>query len=93
MIEFFFSKNRWLKAWNFITPFQPSVAIDIENSHMICVANQMTGFYLEYNTVPKWVKQKSPKLLFSCEFCEIFRKVITEKLLKATYSVKFENNH
>ena len=31
-------------------PFQPIVAFHIETSHLICIANQMTGFYMKYNT-------------------------------------------
>ena len=37
-------------------PFQPSVAFHIETSHLICCANQMTGFYMKRNTGLKWVK-------------------------------------
>ena len=36
-------------------PFQHCVACHIETSHLICSANQMTGFYIKYNTGIKWV--------------------------------------
>ena len=36
-------------------PFQPRVAFHIETSHLICIANQMTGFYMECITGLKWV--------------------------------------
>ena len=32
------------------TSFIFSVAFHIETSHLICIANQMTGFYMECNT-------------------------------------------
>ena len=38
-------------------PFQPSVAFHIETNHLICLGNQMTGFYVKCNTGLKWVKQ------------------------------------
>ena len=33
-----------------IANFQPSVAIHIENSHLLCRANQMNGFFMKLNT-------------------------------------------
>ena len=33
-----------------ISPFQPSVAFHIETGNLICRANQMTGFYMKFNT-------------------------------------------
>ena len=33
-----------------LNPFQPSVAFQIETSHLICSANQVTGFYMKCNT-------------------------------------------
>ena len=39
----------WIKA------FQPSVAFHIETSHLICILNQMTGFYITCNT-EHWVE-------------------------------------
>ena len=41
---------------NNLNPFQPRVAFLIETSHLIYTANQMTGFYLEYDTGLKWIK-------------------------------------
>ena len=38
-----------------LNPFQPSVAFHIGTSHLICSVNQMTGFYMECNTVLKCV--------------------------------------
>ena len=38
-----------------ISPFEPSVASDIETSHLIWNANQMTVFYIRCNTRLKWV--------------------------------------
>ena len=38
-----------------INPFQPSDAFYRETSHLICRANQMTGFYVKGNTGLKWV--------------------------------------
>ena len=35
--------------------FQPSVAIQVKTSHLICSANQMTGFYVKCNIGLKWV--------------------------------------
>ena len=35
--------------------FLHSVACYIETSHLICTANQMTGFYTECNTGLNWV--------------------------------------
>ena len=41
---------------NILNPFQPSVAFLIETSHLICFANQMTGFKMKCNTGKKQVK-------------------------------------
>ena len=46
-----------------INSFQPSVALHIETSHLVCPANQMTGFYMKCNTGLKWVKMISCQLL------------------------------
>ena len=35
-------------------PFQPSVAFHIKTSHLIFNANQMTGFFMKWNTGLKW---------------------------------------
>ena len=38
-----------------INPFQPSIAFHIETGHLICSANQLTGFYMKYNNWLEWV--------------------------------------
>ena len=38
-----------------ISPFQPSIAFNIETNHLICNENQVTGFYMKCNTELKWV--------------------------------------
>ena len=52
-------------AWNILnhfmrtlTHFSPSSIFHIETSHLICAANQMTGFYMIQNNRLKWVKVK-----------------------------------
>ena len=35
--------------------FHPSVAFHVETSHLICLVNQMTDFYMRYNTGLMWV--------------------------------------
>ena len=40
-----------------LNPFQPSVAFDIETSHLFCRAEQMTSFYMRHNTGQKWVNK------------------------------------
>ena len=34
-----------------------SVVFHIEISHLICTANQMTGFYMKWNTELEWINQ------------------------------------
>ena len=38
-----------------LNPFQPNTAFHIKTSHLICTANQMTGFYMKCNTGLKWL--------------------------------------
>ena len=38
-----------------VNPFQPSVAFHIKTSHLICYANQITGFYMKWNNGLKLV--------------------------------------
>ena len=45
----------------FLNPFQPSVAFHIVTSHLICNANQMTGFYMKRNNWLKWVEDNDGK--------------------------------
>ena len=33
-----------------VNPFQPSAAFHIETSHLICTGNQITCFFMKYNT-------------------------------------------
>ena len=40
-----------------LTPFQLNVVFDIETSHLICIANKMTSFYIKCNTGLKWVQK------------------------------------
>ena len=35
--------------------YQPRVVLHIEPSHLICIANQMTGFYIDLKAGLKWV--------------------------------------
>ena len=35
---------------NYFKPFLPNVVLHIETSDLMCNANQMTGFYMKYNT-------------------------------------------
>ena len=49
-VEFIFQYNIQL-----INLFQSTVTFYIETSHLICIANQMTGFYMKCNTGMKWV--------------------------------------
>ena len=44
--------------WNVFVfiPFQSRVAVHIETSHLICIANQMAGFYTKCNYGLKWAK-------------------------------------
>ena len=51
--------------------FQPSVTFHIETSHLICTANQTTGFYMKSNTWLKWVNG-SYKWAHSVLLCEVF---------------------
>ena len=44
--------------------FQPNVAFNIGTSHLICNANQMTGFYMKRNTGLKKVRRSVYQLLF-----------------------------
>ena len=37
-------------------PFQLSVAVHLETSHLICNTNEMTDFYMKCNTGLKWQK-------------------------------------
>ena len=55
--------NRGWGAWEkeklSFNPFQSSVAFHIETSHLICIANQMTGVYMECSTGLKRVNKQN----------------------------------
>ena len=44
-----------------INPVQPKSAFHVETSHLICRANQMTGFYMKRNIGVKWVNENITK--------------------------------
>ena len=46
----------WKNIMKTFNPFLPSVAFHIGTSHLICSVNQISGFYMKYNTGLKWVK-------------------------------------
>ena len=48
----------------FVSLFRSSAAFYIETSHLICTANQITGFYIKYNTGLKWGNKKRLANLF-----------------------------
>ena len=54
--------NGFLKELNFVfsysNPFQPSIAFHKGTSHLICTANQVTGFYTKCSSGLKLVKLK-----------------------------------
>ena len=66
-----------------LNPFKPSVVFHIETSHLICTANQLTGFYMKSSTGLKWFNilesrninpfQKSFELWISCRKSEKYR--------------------
>ena len=45
---------------------QPSVPFHIETFHLICTANQITGFYMKYNPALKRVKWDTLLKLSNC---------------------------
>ena len=51
--------NLSYKHFDCINPFRTSVAFHMETRHLIRFANQMTSFYMKYNTELKWVKPMS----------------------------------
>ena len=52
-----FSMTKALK-FVVIDPFQSSFAFHIEPSRLICIANQMAGFFMKWNTLLKWTNAK-----------------------------------
>ena len=73
-----------------IDPFQPSVAFQIETSHLFRSANQMTGVHMKCNTGLKWVKVEFIYLneisLFKYKTLKLFQAEITRKMAKAVRS-------
>ena len=51
-------KNPALLGLKHVNSFHPSVALHIKTSRLICIANQMTGFYMKCNAVLKWLKTR-----------------------------------
>ena len=39
-----------------LNSFQPRVAFQMETSHLVCKAKQVTGFYMKRSTNLKWLK-------------------------------------
>ena len=50
---------------NILNLFQPNAAFQIATSHLICRANQMTGFCMKRNTGLKWVNPFVPNVYLS----------------------------
>ena len=50
---------------NVLNLFQPNTAFQIATSHLICRANQMTGFCMKRNTGLKWVNPFAPNVYLS----------------------------
>ena len=44
-----------LGHWEKVDPLTTSVAFHIETNRLICIANQVTGFYMKNNTGLIWV--------------------------------------
>ena len=75
-------------------PFQPSVVFRIETRHLICSANQMSGFYMKWNFQPKWVRKTlylQKEAVYSCSTDQLFRKcyeIHKETLVMDSFSSK-----
>ena len=57
---YFFLEYRSIETCQF-NPIQPSVVFHIETNHLICTANDISGFYMKCN-----IGLKSVNLLFKC---------------------------
>ena len=54
-MSFIFNQS-WVQASAlYINQFQPIVPFHIETINLICIANQMTGFYMKCNAGLKWI--------------------------------------
>ena len=58
-----------------LNQFKPNVAFHLKNSHVICRANQMTGFYMKCNTGLKWLNQFIGEKMEEC--CIVTQLAIT----------------
>ena len=67
----------WVIASYVFIPFQACVAFNIKKRYLIDTENQITGFYIENNTGPKWVKNGHGT---SCQFSKIFRKALQNNI-------------
>ena len=47
-----------------LNQLQPSVAVHIETSHLICSATEMIGFYMKYNAGLKWAEHHTHRINF-----------------------------
>ena len=56
-----------------INPLQPSVAFHIETNQLICKTNQLTGFYMKYNTGLRWSNQFRSLMISSC--CRVIKNI------------------
>ena len=43
-------------TYSYKTRYRHRVVFNIKTSHLICIVNQMTGFYMKYITGQKWLK-------------------------------------
>ena len=50
-----------------LNPFQPSIAFNIETSHLICIANSVNVFFMNRNTVLEYVKDAHNLQHSSCQ--------------------------
>ena len=60
--------------------YQPSFVLHIESSHLIFIANEITGFYMEFKAGPKWVKMP----FFQYWYFDI-NTMVTEKKLSSIF--------
>ena len=55
IVEWERALTHWYVRPSIINHFHWSDVLNKETSHLICTANQMTGFYIKYNAELKWV--------------------------------------
>ena len=75
----------FVKFDNVINLFLPSATFHIETSHLICSANQMTGFYTKWNNGLTWVKKLLTLVQIALQiFCFLaFRYTLKKKFIFA----------